>query len=136
MVERKRNILSNRERIVKSGLLEEEAHLLSDFAELVKGQAGNILPMDADRARVGLFEAYDDPQQHALAGSASPEHGKGFTAVYFQADPIEHFLASERFVQVLDGEDGRAVVLLNLLWFRRDFISCGHCDFKKRLFND
>jgi len=64
MYEGKRDVLSYRERIVKRRMLKQEAHLLPDLSHPVKSQIDDILAVDANRSRVGRFQADDNPQQH------------------------------------------------------------------------
>ena len=79
---RERHVLSYGERIVERCMLKQETHLLSDFAHPVKSQADDIPAMDANRSRVRLFEADDEPQQYALACAAASQHRQGFAAAY------------------------------------------------------
>ena len=80
VLQRKSHVLLDGQRIVKRGVLKQKTHLLSDFAELVECQAGDVLPMDANRSRVRLLQADDEPQQYALSGAAAPQHRQGLAA--------------------------------------------------------
>src|ERR1700722_15502871 len=89
--------------MVECGVLEQKAHLLSDLSHLVESEAGNILSMDANRSRVRYLQADNDSEQNAFAGTASTQHGQGFSAAYGQGDSVQEFLASEGLTQVLHG---------------------------------
>jgi ABC-type transporter Mla maintaining outer membrane lipid asymmetry permease subunit MlaE len=57
-------------------------------AELVEGQTGDVLTVDANRSRVGLLQSNDESQQYALAGPASPKDCQSLAAVHSEADPV------------------------------------------------
>ena len=69
---------------------------------MVDIQACDILPMNANRSRVRLLQADDDPQQDALAGATAPEHRQSLAAAHAQADPVQDLLTSEGLMQVAD----------------------------------
>ena len=127
VLQRKRYVLLDGERIVERGVLKQKSHLLPDFAELVESQAGDVLPVNANRSRVRFLQADDEPQQYALAGAAAPQHRQGLAAAHGQADPVQDLLTSKGLMQVLDGDNRRTAVFLGLL---RGFIAiCRLCPY-------
>jgi len=98
MYERESHVLLDVEGIVKRGMLKQKADFHPDFAELVESPAGDILAVDANRSRVGLFEANDDPQQYALTGATAPQHCQSLAAVDGQGNPVQDLLTSEALV--------------------------------------
>ena len=126
VLQRESHVLLDGERIVKRRVLKQETHFLPDLAELVESQAGDVLTVDANRSRVGFIQADDEPQQHALAGTAAAQHREGFAACHRQADPVQHLLASESLVQALDGDRGRVAVFLGFLYLHRNLIDRMH----------
>ena len=77
--------------------------------------------MDANRSRVRLLQADDEPQQYALAGATAPQHRQGLAAAHGQANPVQDLLASEGLMQVLDGDNWRVAVSLGFLWLASQF---------------
>ena len=59
VLQRKGHILLDGKGIVKRGVLKQEPHLLSDFAELVETQASDVAPVDANRSRVRFLQSDD-----------------------------------------------------------------------------
>jgi hypothetical protein len=105
VLQRKRHVLLDGQRIVERGMLKQKTHLQPDFAELVESQAVDVLTVDANRSRVRPLQADDEPQQYALTGTAAPQHRQGLAAVHGQADSVQNLLTSEGLMQVLDGDN-------------------------------
>src|ERR1039458_7996163 len=122
----KGHVLFDSQRVVKCGMLKQKTHFLPDLAEPVESQAGNVLPVDANRSRVRFLESDNEPEQHALAGTTAPQHRQGLAALHGQADPVQNLLTAERFMQVLDGDNRRAAVFLGFSLPYRDLIDCFH----------
>ncbi len=91
--------------------------------------------VDANRSRVRLLQADDEPQQYALAGTTASQHRQGLAAAHGQADPVQHLLTSEGFMQVLDGDNRRTAVFLGFFWLHRNLIDCVHNCFTSSLIN-
>ena len=121
VLQRKSHVLLDGQRVVKRGLLKQKTHLLSDFAHLVESQAGDVLTVDANRSRVRLLQADDEPQQYALASATAPQHRQGLAAAHGQADPVQDLLTSEGLMQVLDGDDWRTAVFLGFFLLASQF---------------
>src|ERR1700679_449473 len=117
--ERKRHVLLDSQRIVECGMLKEKTHLHSDFAELIETKSGDVLTLDENQSRIRLLQADDEPQQDAFAGATAPKHRQSLTTVHGQTDPIQNLLASEGFVQVLDGDSCHTGILRGLLRCQR-----------------
>src|ERR1035437_2945857 len=132
----RRHVLGHGERIVKRRMLKQEAHLFPDLAHPVKSQADDILAMDANRSRVGCFEADDKPQQHASSRATTSKYGQGFTAIHAQANSVENHVAPKCFFQVLNCDNRRTAVFLRQLLLHRYVIACGHSYLTKMNVND
>src|SRR5579863_9761844 len=115
VLQRKGYVLLDGQRIVKRGMLEQETHFLPDLTKLVQSQVGDVLPSDANRSRVGLFESNDEPQQYALARTAATQHRQGFAGFHRQANPVQDALTSKGLMQVRDGNNGRIAVFLSFV---------------------
>jgi hypothetical protein len=135
VLQRKSHVLLCGHGIVKRSVLKQETHFLPDFAELVEIQAGDVLTVDTDRSRVRFFQADDEPQQHALAGTAAPQDRQGLAAAYAQADPVQNLLTSEGLVQILDGDNRGTAVFLGFASLHRNLIDCVHISFASCLTN-
>src|ERR1035441_6159703 len=101
VLSRKSHVLLDGQRIVKRSVLKQKTHLHSDFAELVESQADDVLTVDANRSRVRLFQANDEPQQYALTGTTAPQHRQGFAATHGQANPVQNLLTSARLTSLI-----------------------------------
>src|ERR1019366_3860851 len=95
VLQRKGHVLLDGQRIVKRGVLKQKTRSLPDFSDLVETEAGDILTVDTNRSRVGLLQADDEPQQHALTGATAPQHRHGLAAPHVQANPVQNLLTSE-----------------------------------------
>jgi hypothetical protein len=73
-------VLLDGQRIVKRGVLKQKTHFLPDLAELVESQAGDVLPVDANRSRVRFSRPMMSRQQYALARTTAPQHRQGLAA--------------------------------------------------------
>jgi hypothetical protein len=51
-------------------------------------------------ARIRLEKAYDVFQEHALAAARAPYDYGRLSRIYGKIDPIQHFIAVKRFVDV------------------------------------
>ena len=135
VLQRKSHVLLDGQRIVKRGVLKQKPHFLPDFAELVESQTGDVLTVDANRSRVRLLQADDEPQQYALAGTTAPQHRQGLAAPHGQANPVQNLLTSEGLMQVLDGDNWRIAVFLGFSSLHRNLIDCVHTCFASCLIN-
>src|SRR5271157_4966063 len=133
--QRKSHVLLDGQRIVKRGMLKQKTNFLPDFAELVESHAGDILTVDANRSRVRLLQADDEPQQDALTGATASQHRQGLAAPHGQANPIQNLLTSEGLVQVLDGNNWRAAVFLGSFLLHGNLFDCVHTCFASCLSN-
>src|SRR5271166_2710918 len=104
MLEWKRNILSDSQRIVKRGVLKEKPHLLANHSKLVDRESGYVLPLDLNRSGIRLHQANDEPQQDALAGSAAPQYCHGFSLSHTQRNPVQDHVPVETLEQILDSD--------------------------------
>src|ERR1700674_806658 len=136
MLQRKSHVLLDGQRIVKRRVLKQKTHFLPDFAELVESQAADVLTVDANRSRVGLLQADDEPQQYALTGTTAPQHRQGLATRHGEANPVQNFLTSEGLMQVLDGDNWRAAVFLGFSSLDRNLIDCLHTRFTSCLIRD
>ena len=118
VLQRKGHVLLDGQRIVERGVLKQKTHLLPDLAELVEAQTGDVLTVDANRSRVRLLQADDEPQQYAFAGTTASQHRQRLAAAYGQADPVQNLLISEGLVQVFDCNRGSSAVFPGYSWLR------------------
>src|ERR1700689_2280013 len=100
VLQRKRHILLDGERIVERGVLKQKPHFLSDLAKLVESQTANVLPMNADRSRIRLLQSNNDSQQYAFARAAAPQYRHGFAALHGKANSVQNPLTAERLIQI------------------------------------
>ena len=77
------DVLFDRERIVEGGVLEKEAHFLSDLVHFFEIGAGDFLALDVNCASVGLLQADEQAEQDAFAGAAAAEDCDGLAVAYF-----------------------------------------------------
>ena len=82
--------------------------------------------MDANRSRVGLLQANDEPQQHALAGATAPQHRKVSPRVTVRLIPFKTFWLPKDLMQALDGDSRHACLLGFLLACICGLIDCVH----------
>jgi hypothetical protein len=59
------------------------------------GLPDNVVPEDAQGARVGLDEGGDGADEGGLAGAVGPEHGEDHTLLRGQLQPVERELLAE-----------------------------------------
>ena len=75
------------------------------------GVVGDVLVGHPDAAAVGLEEAHDLMQRHRLAHAAAAQDAHGLAGHNVEADAIEHDIAAERLVDVLELDVGLALAL-------------------------
>src|ERR1700734_2227629 len=130
MFQRKSYILFYGERIVERRVLKQKTHLLSDFAQLIESQAGDILAMNTNQSRVRLLQTDNQPEQYALTSSATAEHGECLATVHAEAYSVQDRLISERLAQAFDGDDRYAAVFLGFCslyrGLNRTLVDCVH----------
>jgi len=93
------DVLLDGEGVVERGMLEQEPHLFSDFIHGLEREAGDLLPVDENRAGAGLLQADDQLEQDAFAGAAATEHGQSFATRDGQIDAIQNDLAAKGLMQ-------------------------------------
>src|SRR5580704_5779113 len=126
VLQRESHVLLHGQRIVKRGVLKQKTDSLSDFAHLIESQVREVLTVDANRSRVRLLQADDEPQQYALTGTTAAQHRQGLAAAHAQADPVQNLLTSEGLMQGLDDDNWRTAVCLGVCRLHRDLIDYVH----------
>ena len=77
---REGDVLLDVHRVEERAALEEHRHAAPDGGEGLLGEAHDRLPEDAHVAVVGLCQAVDVAQRHALSGSRGPEDAEHLAA--------------------------------------------------------
>src|SRR5579872_2316343 len=95
VLQRKCNVLLDRQRIVKCGMLKQKPHLLPDLTELIQSHPSDILPVDANRSRVRRLQSDHESQQYTLSGTTAPQHGQSLASPNRQANSVQDRLTSE-----------------------------------------
>ncbi|MOA31599.1 hypothetical protein D3C78_1527650 [compost metagenome] len=104
--QREGHVLADVHRVEEGAVLEEHAELLANLVELLFFEAGDILAVHADSALIGLQEADQELDEDRLPGARRPDDDGGLAPLDVQGDVVEHLLASERLVHVLERDDG------------------------------
>src|SRR5208337_2646753 len=93
------HVLLDGQGVVQRRLLEQEPHLFPDLVQGIEVEKGDLLPMNANRAGVGLLQADDQLEQHTLTGATASEHGQGFAILHSQINAVQDNLITERLMQ-------------------------------------
>ena len=101
--------------VVADGHVLEGRVVLEDEADvaLLRPHPGRVDAVDHDRARVGLLQPGDDPEQRRLARAARPEQRGQRAALDLERDVVEGLEVAEALAHVLD-DDGHGYTVSSL----------------------
>ncbi|MNX38675.1 hypothetical protein D3C86_690170 [compost metagenome] len=99
------HVLADVHRVEQGAVLEEHAELLADLVELPLLEAGDILAVHVNRTLIGLQEADQELDEDRLPGARGPDDDGGLAPLDVQGDVVEHLLAPEGLVHVLERDD-------------------------------
>ena len=113
MLQWKRDILLDAQRVIQRGFLKQESHFRSNLVQPLERQICDFLSVDLNRTGVGLLESDNQLQEDAFSRAASPEDGQRFAAAHLQIDTVQHGLTAEAFVQVLQRDRGLTLLAVH-----------------------
>jgi pyruvate/2-oxoglutarate dehydrogenase complex dihydrolipoamide acyltransferase (E2) component len=78
-----------------SPTLEDHGDVLANFLKTALVEAGDVLTIDADAARIGLEEAEEKTQGDRFADAAAAQDTERLSAANVKADPVENLTVAE-----------------------------------------
>ena len=102
LAQREGGVVVDVHRAEEGAVLEQQAELFAHLEEFVVGHVRDRLAVDEDVARIGVEQADDVLDQHALAGSRGAEHHRDLVLGQAEVEPVEDPRPAELFDQVDD----------------------------------
>jgi hypothetical protein len=96
-------------RAEERAVLEEHADVAPQLQQFLFAQAGHALAGHPHIALVGEEQSDDVSQQHALAGAGWAHHDRDLAGGDLAADAVQHLVALEGLVDVVDLDHDLAV---------------------------
>jgi hypothetical protein len=106
LVHRQGDVLRDGERTEQRTLLERDAVMPLDLAQLGIAHCGDLAPLDLDGAGVRTSQAEQRLEQHRLAAAGAADDAEDLAVVHVEADAVVHHLCTEAVDDVASGYDG------------------------------
>jgi hypothetical protein len=100
----KREVVEDVHRIEQRGILEDHAELAADLVHLPFAERRDVDPVDDDRARGGLVEPDEQPEERRLAGTRAADDHDDPSTLDRHDDRVERDEISEQIRQAADDD--------------------------------
>jgi len=105
LAEREGDVLAHTQGIKKRAILEDHGNPAANELHAVFFETGDLLSLDADRARIGLEKAHEHAQSHGFAYTAAAQDAEGLAALDGEADVFQNRSAIERDAHMTEDND-------------------------------